>query len=68
MVATDPIVAAPLSLVVLIVSIALLALRAWLGVNGVAMGRRSAFALNGLIVVSVALFGLLVVARFAALA
>jgi hypothetical protein len=68
MVAADPIAAAPLTLAVLIASIVLLSVRAWLGVTGATVNRRSALVLNGLIVLFVAVFGVIVIVRFATLA
>ena len=52
----------------LIGSIALLSLRAWLGVTGANVARRPACVLNGLIILFVAVVGLLVIVRFATLA
>jgi hypothetical protein len=68
MVAADPMAAAPVGLAVLIGSIVLLSLRAWLGVMGATVDRRSARVLNGLIFLFVSVFGLLVIVRFATLA
>lgn len=68
MAAADPITAAPLGLAVLIGSIVLLSLRAWLGVTSATVDRRSALVLNGLIVLFVVVFGVLVIVRFATLA
>jgi hypothetical protein len=68
MVAADPIAAAPLGLAVLIGAIALVSLRTWLGVMGATVDHRSALVLNGLIVLFVGVFGVLVIVRFATLA
>ncbi len=68
MVAAVPIAAAPLTVAVLIGSIVLLSLRACFGVMGITVDRRSSHLLNGLIVLFVAAFGILVIVRFATLA